>query len=348
MLISWTAVAQAVRYELYERRDGAAWGVVHSDAALSRQLNGRTAATYDYQVRACNEAGCGPYSAVKSLLVTLAPTTAPTLNAPATSNTGSATLSWTAVSVATSYEPQQRRDQGAWTNLATTGGTSATVSGLASGSYTFRVRACNIGGCGNYSAETSLQVLLPPTTAPSISAPSNSGTSAITITWTAVAGTDSYILEESLGGATWSVLQQGSWMTKSLIKTNGDWYYRVRACNAGGCGPYSPAHLINVLLQTPPVPTGLVVTRTNLGEFCTMRWNSVAGATRYRLARGAAIYEGGDLSFVQTSPCMPWYTIAACDANGCSAPSRQVAPQATGGGGVRPTQSASSTSDGDQ
>ncbi|WP_313207164.1 RHS repeat protein [Stenotrophomonas sp.] len=347
-LISWTAVAQTVRYELYERRGAGAWGVVHNDAALSRQLNGRTAGTYDYQVRACNEAGCGPYSAVRSMLVTLAPTTAPTLTVPATSNTGGATLSWTAVPAATSYEPQQRKDQGTWTNLAATGTTSATVSGLTSGNYAYRIRACNIGGCGNYSAEMSIQVLLPPTTAPSISAPSSSGTSAFTISWTAVASADSYKLEESLGGTAWSVLQQGASMTRPLSKTNGDWYYRVQACNAGGCGPYSAAHLVRVLLQTPAVPTGLVVTRTNGGEFCSMRWNSVAGATRYRLARGAAIYEGGDLSFVQTSPCLPWYTIAACDANGCSAPSRQVAPQGGSGGGVRPTQSALSTSDGDQ
>jgi len=141
-----------------------------------------------------------------------------------------------------------------------------------------------------------------------------------------------YAVEESGDGVTWTLLSHQTQLTRNLSKPNGTWRYRVQACNAGGCGPYSGVHAITIALITPGIPTGLTVSRTNQNEYCTIRWNAVAGATLYKVSR--ASYNGPDLSTVHTVPCLPWYTVAACNANGCSAESARASASGGSGGVV--------------
>lgn len=336
---SWTTVATTTRYELQQRKDGGGWALVHDAPAASKQLSGLLAGTYDHRVRACNAAGCGSYSAIKSTQVTLPPAGVATLTAPAMSSTGAYTLSWTTVATATRYELQQRKDGGGWALVHDLAATSKALSGLTSGSYDYRVRACNIGGCAGYSAMKTVRVVLPPTSAPVLTVPGSSGNGSYSISWTAVSAATRYELQERLGSAAWATIQDAASTSRSISsRSNGSWGYRVQACNEGGCGPYSAVRTINVQLLTPPTPTGLNVVRASGGETCAISWNASAGATSYRLSRGATLYEGPGLSFTQYQPCMPSYTIAACNSHGCSAPSNAVGPSGSGGGGgARPT-----------
>jgi hypothetical protein len=117
---------------------------------------------------------------------TIPPSSAPNLTAPASNSTGSYTVSWTSVDEAASYQLQQRKDGGTWSTIHNAAGTSKSVSGLANGSYDYRVRACNTGGCSAFSALKTTVVTLPPSSAPTLTAPATNNTGSYTVSWTSV------------------------------------------------------------------------------------------------------------------------------------------------------------------
>src|SRR5690606_24610225 len=126
--------------------------------------------SYEYRVRACNAGGCAALSSIKTTVVTHPPGM-PTVTAPAADNNGAFTVSWSSASTATSYRLDPRKDRGAWDQVYSGTALSKAVSGLTNGSYGYRARACNEGGCSAYSAIKTAVVTFPPGSAPTLSAP---------------------------------------------------------------------------------------------------------------------------------------------------------------------------------
>ncbi len=320
--VSWTAVTGASKYQLEERPAGGSYATVHDAAGTSKAVSGKTSGTYEYRGRACNAAGCGGYSAVKSTAVTRPPASAPALTVPASSTTGSYTVSWTAVTGATKYQLEERPAGGSYVTVHDAAGTSKAVTGKASGTYEYRGRACNAGGCGGYSPVKAVQVTLPPSGAPTVSAPTSSTSGSYTVSWTAVAAASGYRLEERKQGAGWAEIHNAAATSKAVSgKTYATWDYRARACNAGGCGGYSAIKSVVVAPPPPPVPTGLTVKQRN-PEMCMISWNQSSGATKYDLSNvspGDIIYSGSMNQFMWDAGCANPYTVRACNAHSCSA-----------------------------
>lgn len=69
--ISWTVAAgNPTYYELHEWRPGNVTGVVYSGPGFSKGFASQpTSGLYDYQVRACNTVGCGPFRGTASIEV---------------------------------------------------------------------------------------------------------------------------------------------------------------------------------------------------------------------------------------------------------------------------------------
>lgn len=256
--ISWTAVSLASWYELQERLGTAAWDTVQSSGATSAAMGGKPSGSWGYQVRACNVAGCSAWSAAKTTVVTLPPTSAPTLSAPATSATGSYTVSWTAVAAATRYELEQRKDGGAWAVVQSTAATSRAFSTQAVGSYDYRVRACNAGGCAGYSA-IATTVVPQSLSAPTLTMPSSvTQGEAVSASWTAVSGANRYVLEHNRNGGTFSVDYDGTATSASVTPAlAGSYKFRVKACNASGCSDYSAEKTVTVKASTAAIPTDI-------------------------------------------------------------------------------------------
>jgi YD repeat-containing protein len=244
--VSWTAVSGATRYELEQRLNGGGWSVIHNAAGTSKALSGQGNGTWGYRVRACNSGGCGAYSAIKSTVVTLPPSGVPNLTAPASNSTGSYTVSWSAVSGATSYQLEERLNSGSWSTIHNGTGTSKARTGRTTGTWGYRVRACNAGGCGSYSAIRSTVVTLPPSGAPALSGPTSAfAPASYTLSWTSVSGATSYQLEQRLNSGSWTTVHNGAGTSKGFSGVMaGSWGYRVRACNAAGCGAYSAIHTV--------------------------------------------------------------------------------------------------------
>ncbi|MGN7726482.1 RHS repeat protein [Luteimonas sp. 22616] len=279
--VSWTTVATATHYKL-EEGIGSTWTPVQDTAATSKAFSGKAAGSYSYRVSACNTAGCGPVAVAKTVVVTLLPTTPPTLTVPATNTTGSYTASWTTVATATHYKLEEGIGS-TWTPVQDTAAMSKTLSGKAAGSYSYRVSACNDAGCTATSLEKTVVVTLPPTGAPTVTVPATNTTGSYTASWTAVAAATSYRLEERVGSGVWAEIQNGASRTRAISgKGGGSYGYRARGCNIAGCGPYSAIKTTAVTLLPTGGPTLTAPPTSATGSY-TVSWTAVATATSYRL-----------------------------------------------------------------
>jgi hypothetical protein len=156
--IGWTAVSGAVSYDVdYKSTSSATWiNVATGTTAVSAGLTGLTAGiTYDYRVRTNCASGSSTYSAAQFTTTSSGTCSAPAgLTSAGVTATG-ATVSWTAVSGALSYDVDYKLNSSAtWIN-AVTGTTSISVnlSGLTSATlYDWRVRTTCSSGNSAYSS----------------------------------------------------------------------------------------------------------------------------------------------------------------------------------------------------
>ena len=193
-------------------------------------------------------------------------------------------------------------------------------------SYYYQLEACSGDECSGRSPVGSA------TTAPMQSTPTattqNNG--AISITWSAVAGATHYKLyrSETNDG---SFMQIGGKITAtdyvdSNLDANTSYYYRLEVCNDNDCSDRSP---VGSATTTPgiPMPTATAQSDSEI----SITWSAVAGATHYKLYRGVFLQIGGEimatgyldsgLSEINSY----YYQLEACNSDGCSGLSPQVA-----------------------
>ncbi|MCR4536726.1 SpvB/TcaC N-terminal domain-containing protein, partial [Shewanella xiamenensis] len=127
------------------------------------QLPNKTLPGYYYRINACKGSLCSAYSPSILVGTPSAPSTpsAPaSISTPATNTTGAFSVSWAGVSGATRYELQQRINGGVWVAKYSGTATSYALSGLASGTYQYQVRACSTA-CSAWKLSSNTQVSLP-------------------------------------------------------------------------------------------------------------------------------------------------------------------------------------------
>ena len=337
--VTWTAPAGANTYDLQVSTDGGTtWtALATGTTSTSFPQPGNVSGTYIYRVQSHNRTVSGTAGWGTSPPVTVntnygvIPTPTPTLTVPATSYTGSATITWTAATPVTSYTLQQSVNGGStWTTVYTGIGTTATVTGLGNGSYVYQLQACNTAGGG--SACTSLVrggpmvVTLPPSPAPTASMPggSNNYTGSYIVDWSANNEATSYTVQEQINGGAWTTVQTGTGTAYDVTgKTDASYGYRVQGCNVGGCSAWSNTVITTVLLA-PAAPSLSGGGTSNNGSY-GVSWNATATATGYNLQENV---NGGGWTTVQSGSATSWstsgrgngsyaYQVQACNAT-CS------------------------------
>jgi len=323
--LSWNAVSGAATYELQEQVNSGSWTTVQNNSGLGWSTSGKANGTYGYRVHACDVTGCGAWSNVATVTVLYPPGT-PSLSVPASNNTGGYTVSWSAAATATSYNLLEQANGGSWTTVQSNGTTAWVASGKANGTYGYQVQACNASGCSAWSSVGSVAVLLPPASAPSLSAPSSNATGAYTVSWTGVATATSYNLQEQINGGSWTTVQSsGAISWGAAGQSDGTYAYRVQACNGGGCGAWSSTSTTTVLFP-PGSPPSVSSPSTNSTGSYTVSWSTIANATSYTLQEQV---NGGAWSTVQSSSATTWsatgqangsygYQVQSCNSGGCS------------------------------
>ena len=247
-----------------------------------------------------------------------------------------ATISWTAVAGATSYNVYWSTTTGVTPANGTkiTGAINAsTQAGLTNGAtYYYVVTAVNSVGESVASSQVTCQLAAP--TAPT-GVTVTSGNTQTTVTWAAVPGAASYNLYWSTTASVTTASTKITGATNPSIQTgltNGTtYYYVVTAVNALG---ESVASLQASGQPALPVPTAVTVTPGS-GQV-SVAWTAVPGATSYNLYRstttGVTPANGVKIAGV-TSPSTQagltngttyYYVVTAVDATSESAASAQV------------------------
>jgi hypothetical protein len=181
----------------------------------------------------------------------------PTLSSPANAATNvsiAPTLSWTAASAATSYNLEYSTSSSFASNVTTITGittTSRAISGLAnSTTYYWRVSSTNSTTTSAPSAARSFTTAAPLAipVAPTLSAPANAATNVTrtpTMSWNAVTGAATYEIQISTTNTFASVTFGRTGLTARSIRVSPQlgsrtaYFWRVRAVNAAGTGPWS-------------------------------------------------------------------------------------------------------------
>ncbi len=144
--VSWTAVSGAVSYDVdYKLTSTSTWtSAATATTSMSTAVSGLTAGTvYDWRVRTNCSSGSSAYAAAQFTTTAAAGCGVPTGLASSSITTSGATVSWTAVSGAVSYDVDYKlTSTGTWTNAITATTTSSrAITGLTAGTvYDWRVR----------------------------------------------------------------------------------------------------------------------------------------------------------------------------------------------------------------
>ena len=265
--------------------------------------------------------------------------------------TGQVSLTWTAVSTATSYNIYYSTTSGVTTSSAHFSTTTSTYSqsGLPAGiKYYYIVTAVNGSGESVPSAQVSATTASAPPVPTVPAAPTGvsatGGTKQVTVSWSAVSGATSYNIYWStstgvtttngtqIKGATSPAVQAG-------LSDSTSYYYIVTAVNATGESAPSVQVAATTLTSTPPpallsAPTGL--TATGGTNQMSLSWSTVSGATSYNMyystnngvttANGTKI-SGASSPYVQTGLAASttyYYIVTAVNSAGESPASVQA------------------------
>lgn len=324
--VSWPPVAGATSY-VAQTNIATQGALNYSGPATSASMATPVDGTYQFKVQACNAAGCSSVAFSPVLTFRHTPPAPSSITVPQAS-AGSVNISWAASTYANLYELEQSPDAVAFSKVFSTTDTSTSRIIFVSGAYYFRVRACNSGTCGPYSPVGASTVTIAPSKAPAIAvAPATSTDGCYAVTWGGVTDGAWYVTQEQFNSGTFVTVDNDRSGTLNICgKANGNYGYRVMACNVSGCGPNSVIATVKVLLVPPqpanPVITKTVTTPSNIRFLAT--WDAVDTATGYEVTKdGATFYTGTsrsvNLQQGGSATLAGAYAVRACNASGCSA-----------------------------
>lgn len=156
--IGWTAASGGVSYDVdYKPTSSSTWtNAATGTTTTSVALTGLTpGTTYDYRIRTNCASGSSAYATAQFTTTSNSPCNAPAGLTSSGVTAAGATVSWTAVSGASSYSVDYKPNTSStWINAATaTTSTSVNLSGLTSATlYDWRVRTNCTGGSSTYAA----------------------------------------------------------------------------------------------------------------------------------------------------------------------------------------------------
>jgi YD repeat-containing protein len=205
------------------------------------------------------------------------------LSVPATSLTGSYTVSWAGGGTFASYElfESTTSNFASQTRVYTGTGTSASISGHGNGTFYYRLRGCNGSACtGFLTGSNGVVVTVPPSMPSYISVPGSTNTGTFTVSWGTATGTlTAYQLYESSSASFTGETQvySATGTSTSRTKGNGVWYYRLRACNGLACSGYATGSSTITVTIPPSTPPSITVPAGSQNGSYTVSWGASTG-----------------------------------------------------------------------
>jgi len=295
---NWGAATSATKYYIDVATDNAftapvaGWTNVDMGNVLTYSVNSNLSAgtTYYYRIRSENASGASGNSNIITVL-TISPN--PVTSAADNITTTSFSANWAVSSNATKYYLDVSTSNlfagfvTGWNNVDVGNVTTYSVnSNLTPGTtYYFRVRAYSASGTSENSNVTSL-ITVP--SAPVELAASSVSSTSFNANWNAAAGASKYYLDVATDNlftsmvAGWTNVDVGNvtaYSVNSALTASTNYYYRVRAFNAGGTSANSGT---TTVLTAPTAPVATAAT-ANASTSFDANWNVTAGASGYIL-----------------------------------------------------------------
>ena len=248
LVASWSAAAGATSYNVSYQVSGGSWSTPVSVNGTSTTISGLSSGTtYVIQVQSVNSTyGTGLSSSASQLLLP-GQVGAPTATS---SGSGSASITWTIVSEATSYNLYSRTPSGSgiFSKTATAISTPYTATGLTGSSYDFEISASNATGEGAVSSSTSLT--LGPAGPTNFTLNGTSTGSTIPLTWTAASGAVSYNLSWSPSTQATVTGLTGTTYTATGLTANTSYTFNLVAVDSTG----ATSSAVTYTTSTPNTP----------------------------------------------------------------------------------------------
>ena len=254
---------------------------IYDGPNLSYSDTGLTPETfYSYQLSAyTTDMAFSEYLTASGTTLADALTTAPALTT-GTVTTSSILFNWTAVAGADSYR-LERQNGSNWEEIYSGTALTYTNTGLTAGTeYSYRAFAVNSAGDSPASTAVTKRTLC---AAPAVTATGKNQTTDIEISWAAVDGATSYVVESSTtSGGTYTALTTvtapTAKHTHSVGSVNTERFYRVKAVNASGDSAYSSVAGAKTAPAPATAPSGGVITESTQSSM-KVSWVNPAGTT---------------------------------------------------------------------
>ncbi len=311
--LTWTASQGATRYTVL--RDGV---VVGQSTSTSFGDTGLTnGSTYSYTVRASNSVGTSTPSSAATVTPKPPAPGAPT-GLVAAAGDRRVTLVWTATPGATGYRVYRN---GSF--VSATSAPTFTNTGLTNGTtYSFTVRATNLGGTSPSSSSVSATPVLAVPAMP-VAVSAAAGNTQVTLTWPAVAGATGYRVFRD--GAEVAAPTTTSFTDTGLTNDQTYAYTLVATNGVGASAPSSPVNATPSASAptAPSAPTGVVATAGD--SSVSLTWSAATGATGYQVFRdGVQVGSPATAAFTDTGLANGTtysYTVTAVNGGGISSAS---------------------------
>ncbi|MGN0468538.1 MAG: fibronectin type III domain-containing protein [Acutalibacteraceae bacterium] len=292
--LKWTAVKSATTYNVYYSKDGKKWTKVSvkTNSAKISKLTANT--TYYFKVEAVKSSVIGPACSSVKAATTVAKVTG--LKVSAVTDT-TATLKWTKVAGATSYNVYYSKDGKKWTKV-TAKSNSAKISKLAANStYSFKVTAVKDKVAGPESSTVKATTTVAKVTGLKVTVTSTTAT----LKWTKVSGATTYTVSYSKDGKKWTKVTVKTNSAKiSKLTANTTYYFKVAAVKSKVAGPDSST--VKTATAVAKV-TGLKASKTT-GTTVKLTWTKVSGASGYEVYRNGkkvgTIKKGSTVTFTDS------------------------------------------------
>ncbi len=302
--LRWNVSSTAQTYHVQLSTDSNFTVLQINDSTLTdttRALSGLAFSTkYYWRVRAKLGTAASSFSGRFNFTTQFQPPGAPTLVSPSNGQTSvptSTTLSWNAVSGAVTYRVQVATSSNFTSGIIVDDSTQTTLSRnigpLQNGTqYFWRVNASNPGGAGLYSTVSNFTTVVALPAAPGLTSPPDGAlniTLSPTLAWNSTPTAVTYRLQVARDSLFTTLVADDSTITTTSRQVGPLlpitlYYWRVRAKNAAGSGPYS-ARFGFTTTAAPPAPFLILPldSATRVSNTPTMTWQRIASATGYHL-----------------------------------------------------------------
>ncbi|HEY1773264.1 MAG TPA: RHS repeat-associated core domain-containing protein [Gammaproteobacteria bacterium] len=258
--LSWSGMLNVDSYNVYKSSDNVNFTLAQNVSGTTATITGLGDGTYYFAIGAVAGGVNGDYGPSTSLLVTLPPgvPTSLNVNVSAILPNHTYTISWVkpGYGIETKYVVAEDDNSGftsptyitVWGSGSNPPATSLSRGKSGTGTYYYRVQACDQNACNNFSNADSVQVENVPS-APTLSA---SPTTVVqgdstTLSWAPNSSpVTSYVVQWSSASnfSPATQLYSGSATSRSVVMTK-KLYFRVQACDGVGCSGWSNSVSVN-------------------------------------------------------------------------------------------------------